>query len=668
MVQEYSMGMYKIILANTKIAYFFLLACLLFQSCQSSKKEILVSLENRKFFPDRQYEIQSQFSQKGNILDISSVEYKSTRGKIEKGIYHTPKEAGKDTITILHSPSHFQKEIDIEILAAPELVVNLDRTNLHCKEAIALTASLKADGESKIVNPEELVYYAQKGKFSQNNYCAPEDEGQDIVSISYPLWNLKKEWQFSIVSAPILSVELDEKHLSTGQKTNFQVYLKTKDSKIQLSETEYTVKAEKGEIKGNSYFAPTSPTTENLFFEHKSGQKVQISLEIKHSIQLEVSIVKNKININEEIPVVTKLYKSGIASDAISEIKFSAKRGKFTENVYYAPNKEGMDSIQVTHIPSGIEKTLSVEIEYSPYQTIETDRFKIHVPSDWRKELSDIGIRAKGPKMTELQAAEITVASFPGLDFLDAQTIKMFFQQQKADSKEFEESGEEEIMLSGTIKATKVILENFSDKGRKSWWILAKHDGAVYILTFTGPSFLFEGEKNVSQEMLNSFVLKPQKLHQIASLKMSETKEKFVHEYFTMDLPQEWIVKKMGANLMIASSKLHHQGKSASIFLMSYQQTEIKNLDISLILLLFRQETVKDPTLKVAEETDLALPHGPAKMIAFEGGKETLQKTWVIATKSNTTAYGILIFAPIEIWNANPDFALNILKSFKTKK
>lgn len=327
-----------------------------------------------------------------------------------------------------------------------------------------------------------------------------------------------------------------------------------------------------------------------------------------------------------------------------------------------------MDSIQVTHIPSGIEKTLSVEIEYSPYQTIETDRFKIHVPSDWRKELSDIGIRAKGPKMTELQAAEITVASFPGLDFLDAQTIKMFFQQQKADSKEFEESGEEEIMLSGTIKATKVILENFSDKGRKSWWILAKHDGAVYILTFTGPSFLFEGEKNVSQEMLNSFVLKPQKLHQIASLKMSETKEKFVHEYFTMDLPQEWIVKKMGANLMIASSKLHHQGKSASIFLMSYQQTEIKNLDISLILLLFRQETVKDPTLKVAEETDLALPHGPAKMIAFEGGKETLQKTWVIATKSNTTAYGILIFAPIEIWNANPDFALNILKSFKTKK
>lgn len=658
------MRIHKIqLLANINRLFFLFFICIL--ACQNNQKEVAISLEESSIFANKKYEIQSQFFQRNTLQNISA-EYTALRGKIEKGIYQAPEKAGQDTITILHAPSNFKKEIVIDILPAPELSLSLDRMSLHCKESISLEPVLKSKGKDLEIHLDEVIYQAEKGKFIKNIYYAPEKEGEDTIRVSVPSWNLMKDWKFSILSTPVFMVEIAKKSMETEEKVPFEVFLKLQDQKNLLSEKDYTAKAEKGTIQGNLYIAPKTANKDILLFQHTSGQKVEIVLEIRDSILLEVEIPKNKLNINEEMPVVAKLYKSKVLSTVPSELKFLAKLGKFIENIYHAPDQEGMETIQVLHAPSGIEKKFSIQIEYSPYQFLETERFRVQVPAGWKKEQSEIGFRAKGPKMTEFQGAEVSIAFFPGLDFLDAQTIKMFFQQQKMDSRDFEESGEEEIILTGNVKATKVILENFADKARKSWWILAKHEGAVYILTFTGPSALFEGEKNITQEMLDSFVFKPRKIQETTSLKMETQKQKIMHDYFSMELPEAWDVKKIGANLLIASSKLHHQGKSASLFLMSYQQNEIKNLDVSLILLLFRQETVKDPTLKVTEETDISLSDGPAKMIAFEGGKESLQKTWIVATKSNTTAYGILIFAPIEIWNANPDFAMEILKSFKS--
>jgi hypothetical protein len=117
----------------------------------------------------------------------------------------------------------------------------------------------------------------------------------------------------------------------------------------------------------------------------------------------------------------------------------------------------------------------------------------------------------------------------------------------------------------------------------------------------------------------------------------------------------------------VATSKAHHEGKPATLFIMSYQQSEVQSLDISLILILFRQEMVKDRTMKDIGEKDLEMGHGTAKLVEFEGGQQIKQKMWIVATKHHFTAYGILILAPLPLWEKNPNFAQKILTSFRPK-
>lgn len=300
----------------------------------------------------------------------------------------------------------------------------------------------------------------------------------------------------------------------------------------------------------------------------------------------------------------------------------------------------------------------------SDLRWIDTEGFKMQYPEHWAMESIDIGFRVKAPKTSPYPEAEITAAYFRGLDFLDNQTIKSFFRQQKGEGgKELEESAEEEMDLAGT-KATKVVLETFSDNTKKAWWILAKANGAIYLFTFTGPTALFEGEKNIPDSMLKTLELKAPQLSSMASLQMNSQSMVCKHPTFEITFPLHWEIKQMGKHLTIASSDVHCQGKPAILFLVSYQQKEIQNLDLALILALFRQETIHDPSLNVVQEKDITLRHGLAKKVELEGGSSVQQKTWIIATKSRTTAYVMMLVSPLEIWQANPDFAEKILQSF----
>lgn len=101
--------------------------------------------------------------------------------------------------------------------------------------------------------------------------------------------------------------------------------------------------------------------------------------------------------------------------------------------------------------------------------------------------------------------------------------------------------------------------------------------------------------------------------------------------------------------------------------MLGYRSKEIQSMDLSLILLLFRQEAVKDPTMKVTVEKEITFSSIKGQMVEFSGGQNIEQKMWIVATKHNFTGYVFIVRGTMAMWNADPDFALRVLETFTPK-
>ena len=636
-------------------------------ACQKGSAPIKVSISKSKIHTSQQFRITTQLAKNGQSITAAAAdfEYTSARGEIVDGIYRAPANAGQDTITVLHRPTKTRKQIVISVVQPPVLIVALGQDKINCNQHLELRPLLQTAGNKQPVS-EACRYQAQRGSFSGNVYQAPASEGTDTLKISYPKLGLDQELIIQVQKKPVLVATIATTTISSGQSIPVTVYLQKSGQKVAVAAGEYRISCVKGRIaQGNIYQAPDSKGQDTITVMHPaSQQRTTLTLMITAPVKLVVDLPKKELLCYERMTVNAKLFKGDSQSqDAV--IEFQARRGKFVDNVYHAPKEPGQDMITVIAKASGQKQTFPIKIKYSKYRLINTERFSLEVPVQWRVQQSDLGFLAK-QNLRQRNSPEIIATAFPGLDFLDTQTIKLFFQQQQQQSREMEEANEEEIQLNG-VTATRVTFENFTGKGKKSWWVLAKKDGAAYILNISGPPASFDAKDGAPRHILASFRFKAVKHTHKAYVKMATAYKSIDHPMFSLNIPEDWDCKNIKNNLLIGISHAQVQGKNATLFIMSYQQGEVQNLDLSLILVLFRQETVKDPTMKDTGERDLKMKHGDAKLIEFEGGKEVTQRMWIVATKHKFTAYGILILAPLKIWQENSGFAEKIIQSFQPK-
>ncbi len=650
-----------------KIETLFVMVAILFFACQQNKSDVKVSVAQSELLGGQKFNLKAELFSEGKTVEAKQADfsYQCKFGRVENDVYYAPDAPGEEIIQVIHNPTRQKHEIRFRILARPQLFVAIGPV-LNCQERFEIVPVLKIGSEEKKIDPLECRYESQKGRFEKNVYLAPASECEDTIQVYFPSRGLETKAVVKVDSKPILKAEIQPKKMIVNQQASLDIYWSKSGQRLESGSSDYRIQAGKGKVEGKIYYAPAEPGTDVVTISSMDF-KIELPVEIMSDTKLEVTIPKEELICYEEMPVTAKLHQGGKEIELIhSTLKFDSLKGKFNKNVYTAAEEEGEDTLTITHTPSGQTKSFSIKIKYSKYRPVHTDRFSLEIPSDWIVESSEIGFRAKARKLSHEKGIEVTVAVFPGLDFLDTQTLKLFSQQQKGAHKGLEESSEKEIEIGGS-KGIRVAFENFSD-GKKAWWILVKKDKSAYILTFNGPNTFFDVADSIPQHMVDTFRFKPSAKKGESILKMASKTKKVATNLFSVEIPEDWDLKNIGGSLCIGTSRAHYNGDCATLFVMSYQQNEVQNLDISLILVLFRQEMVKDPSMKDIGERDIQMAHGVGKVVEFEGGTTTSQRMWIVASKYNITAYGILFLAPLKLWEENPSFADDIIKTFEPKK
>ena len=318
-------------------------------------------------------------------------------------------------------------------------------------------------------------------------------------------------------------------------------------------------------------------------------------------------------------------------------------------------------TINKAPVPKNIIK---VNYENMKYRTVANQYFSMPVPDTWHVKEKDFGFVAgvyKEERYSGYGAIKALVLS--GFKFLEPQTVMVLFQQQGGIERNMEKVGEDQITLNGK-KVTRVLFES-SDQTQKSLWIIFKHKGKMYLLTLNGESDFFAGPNSAAKQILDQFkfINRPAKS---ISLTMANQYKEFDEPFFKLKTPKSW---KSGTifDVFFASSSAMYKNEKVGLFVFAHRSREIQSMDLSLILLLFRQEIVKDPSMKTGKEKEITIQGVPAKMVEFSGGKEIKDRMWIIAAKHNFTGYVLVLNGPEAIWDKNPEFAANIIQSFRPK-
>ena len=362
--------------------------------------------------------------------------------------------------------------------------------------------------------------------------------------------------------------------------------------------------------------------------------------------------------------------KKVIDSD-IENFEFKAQKGTFIRNIYKAPSVDSSqgeipDVITVRHKKENLTQEIKLKIVYSEFLTVRTSRFSMPVPSNWHVKNKDMGFLATSlPGKPQLdQGSEIKALALSGFGFLDPQTVMVLFQQQGGIGRNMEKVGEDQINIAGQ-NVTRVLFESSGQALRRSWWIIFKYRRIMYLLTLSGEEDLFEGSNSTASQLLSEFKLLPLEAKD-SSLTMSPEFRNIDEPFFNLQVPKSWKSDNI-FDVFFASSTVAHEGEKIGLFVFAHRSREIQSMDLSLILLLFRQEIVKDPTMVASEEEEIEIQGIPAKMVEFSGGQESTDRMWIIAIKHNFTGYVIVINGPDQIWKANPQFAEKIKTSFRPK-
>lgn len=644
-------------------------------SCQSTSREIRSAPVPEKVFVNRQFRLKAEFFEKDRAVAVSAgdIEFKAQLGTVQGDIYRAPERPGQEDITVRHIPSGCRALVRFAVLPAPGIILDIGRDKLNCEETISVVPVVTAGDEKEEIASDRFVYRAERGSFENNRYRAPAQEGKDTIEVYYPPLDIKAQKTVEITSDEILVAELPATIPCNGQ-TPIAFWLKSQTRTSPVSAQEVDVRPEKGKWAEGNYIAPSHTCRDRISIEHKvKGQKTAVEIEVE-AWEVKFSL-QPELNCEETLAIFPKMYRSGkeLPTKA-EEFNFSAARGKFSGSVYQAPGAKGQDTITVVHSPSGAKNSAKITILYSPYRLLETDRFKMPIPTGWERQNAGIGFMAKGTG--KYSDCSIAATVLPGFDFLDIATMKLLFQQQLDSShKNVEETNEDEIDVAGT-KALRINFQHYGMAAR-SWWVFIKREGASYILIFQGTREFFDEDK-IPDYVLQNFEFKDLALIANQDFRIPDQTKDFDQEGFTISIPATWQVHNISGGLLSSMSKtnegiaaiseVHENGRALILFILAHRQPEVRNFDLSLLLVLLRQ-MIKDAEISVEKEVqDIELSYGQAKLLEIEGGSDIVQRTWLIATKYESTAYGILIRGPVKIWEANPDLPEKILKSFTPKQ
>lgn len=290
------------------------------------------------------------------------------------------------------------------------------------------------------------------------------------------------------------------------------------------------------------------------------------------------------------------------------------------------------------------------------------------VPSSWNvidEQMGFIATSYEGQyRPNQPDGSEIKALALSGFNFLEPQTVMVLFQQQGGVGKNMEKVGEDEVSIAG-LKVTRILFESNNIPLKKSWWMIFKHERVMYLITISGDEHFFQGKDSDANQIINNFQFIPLGKSP-DSLVMSQKNQIVDEDYFSLSIPDTWKVGNI-FQVFFASSDISYEGEKVGLFVFAHRSREIQSMDLSLILLLFRQEIVKDPTMKISDEQELSLSGIPAKMVVFSGGQDISNKMWLIAIKHDYTGYVMVVNGPQKIWDENPDFADKIKNSFKPK-
>ena len=649
--------------------YILFISFLWISACQGPPAKIEIKSNNDEIYCGQQASVQTKLYDQGKSYAATQDDFKYTAqlGSFEGNIYQAPEEPGEDTISIRHLPSQTQKQIKVKVIQGPMISVSTAYKSLACGQNLGLNPEVFIGAEKQPTKTEEYRFQCEKGKFEGLIYHAPDYETTDNITICYPALKLSKTISLEIKATAILSLDL-QSSIFCLQELAVTPYFNKLGKHLPIAPEELEFSAERGSFKGHIYQAPKQAGKDTLTIVHKaSRESLERTIEIKKNIQLKLTALKKELLCYEKMQIVPVLIEAGKTKKTKpADYTFKVEKGKFEGNIYQAPSEAGTAKIIVTHAPSGTTAQLVLNIKPSKFRPIETDHFVAKIPSDWSVFATDMGFIAntsQGQYKWGQNVPEIKGLSLAGFDFLNPRTIMVLFQQQGG-MKHMEKIKEDNIELDG-FSANRIIFERTTESEYRSWWIIFKREKIVYLFTISGPHSFFDNS-DVPQQALDNFKFKQKEMQEAVRLKMGQEKKLVEEPFFSVKLPQTWRVGSI-FGMLFASSQANVDGERIGFFILGYRSREMESIEPALILLLFRQEIVKDPNMQVSGERDIEFAGTEAKMLEFIGGQNTEKKLWIIAAKHNFTGYAIIFNGPTAIWDANPKFAEKILQSFSPK-
>ncbi|WP_372367466.1 hypothetical protein [Candidatus Uabimicrobium sp. HlEnr_7] len=602
---------------------------------------------------------------------INDFVYSATYGKFDKSVYTAPLKIGLDTITIKHTPSNIEKAINVKVVATPKLEVDINST-LSCSDIVKLSPKVYIGDIAQDYPLSTFVYAAKHGLFTRSEYYCPDKEIDDVITITYPALQLKKQIKVAIRAKPVLTLDKIPESIEKDGSFVIKAFFKKAQNKEDISSGDLSFSCSIGRFDQAKYVATKIGNAKITVTHNATGQKITKKVSIKESLKLEVEVPKRKLENFSTMEINASLIQSKkVIDDNRENFEFTARLGSFQQNIYKAPSVdqsggEVIDIVTVRHKKQNLSEEIKVKVVYSQFLTVRTSRFAMPVPSNWHVKNKDMGFLATSyeGKIQIDRGSEIKALALSGFGFLDPQTVMVLFQQQGGIGRNMEKVGEDQINIADQ-NVTRVLFESSGQTLRKSWWIIFKYKRIMYLLTLSGEEEFFNGENSPASKLLREFKLLPLDSRN-PSLEMSSEFKNIDEPFFELSVPKSWKSDNI-FDVFFASSSVAHEGEKIGLFVFAHRSREIQSMDLSLILLLFRQEIVKDPTMIASEEEEIEIQGIPAKMVEFSGGKDSTDRMWIIAIKYNFTGYVVVVNGPDQIWKANPKFAEKIKSSFKPK-
>jgi hypothetical protein len=471
-------------------------------------------------------------------------------------------------------------------------------------------------------------------------------------------------------TAPPLRIEIVPASLSVQSKVVLQVACKKAGRPLAIPANEIAYRAARGQMIGTIYHAPMEPGEDTITVRHlPSGTETQLSL----------AIVERDRNCSQadSVPPTANDSLHTVTNWPADKASPAGEVAVLTSTAVPEKPSSNFKTYTATQELPAIPEVLAQEDVAKNYQRVVSAHFSLAVPEAWEINASDLGCVARHAP-TASAKKEVHVTVLPGIDFLNPRVIRLLFHQQVEQiQKDIQQTGEDEVTIAGE-RAQRIIFANYGTVNNMAWWIFLKKYGSSYVIILQGPPTFFADEEKTPQQILRTFRFTSPATVPASQPKTFYQLRPISAKYCTISIPSTWRVLNASGNFwrnmgkeqycVAGISDEEHGGKKMVLFLLIHRQPAVENLDINVILLLFRQMLTQEviQQLRQQKEENLTLIHtkAKAKLLEFEDGDVLRYKTWLVGFKQSTTVCGLLLRGPKFLWEAQPDIPNQILQSF----